>query len=119
MSYHLRVSSIRNTALDAGWRQDRDGSAGFKQHIWCISDTIERCGIASCEADEGAMTVKEARWLDAQDHRALVLWATDCAEHVLPVFEERYPQDQRSPPPAPPPRNGNGKTDTCRSTFGQ
>jgi hypothetical protein len=24
-----------------------------------------------------------------------VLWAADCAEHVLPYFEERYPQDNR------------------------
>ena len=33
--------------------------------------------------------------LDEGDHRALVLWATDCAEHVLPLFEERYPKDHR------------------------
>jgi hypothetical protein len=33
--------------------------------------------------------------LDARDHRPLVLWATDCAEHVLPYFEERYPEDER------------------------
>jgi len=24
-----------------------------------------------------------------------VLWATDCAEHVLPYFEEKYPKDNR------------------------
>jgi len=24
--------------------------------------------------------------LDKGDHRSLVLWATDCAEHVLPYF---------------------------------
>ncbi|MEX1030694.1 MAG: putative immunity protein [Paenibacillaceae bacterium] len=28
-----------------------------------------------------------------RDHRTLVLWTTDCAEHVLPYFEEKYPQD--------------------------
>lgn len=33
--------------------------------------------------------------LDKQDHRSLVLWATDCAEHVLPYFEEKYPEDDR------------------------
>jgi hypothetical protein len=33
--------------------------------------------------------------LDAQDHRSLVLWAMDCAEHVLPSFEEKYPADPR------------------------
>jgi immunity protein 5 of polymorphic toxin system len=25
----------------------------------------------------------------------LVLWATECAEHVLPYFEEKYPKDDR------------------------
>lgn len=33
--------------------------------------------------------------LDAQDHRALALWAADCAEHVLPHFEERHGEDDR------------------------
>ncbi len=31
----------------------------------------------------------------ARDHRSLVLWATDCAGHVLPYFEEKYPKDDR------------------------
>jgi len=26
--------------------------------------------------------------LDEQDHRLLVLWAADCAEHVLAFFED-------------------------------
>src|SRR5215213_1413042 len=29
------------------------------------------------------------------DHKALALWAIDCAERVLPYFEEKYPRDQR------------------------
>ena len=29
------------------------------------------------------------------DHKALALWAADCAEHVLPLFEEKYPRDTR------------------------
>ena len=41
------------------------------------------------------MTVKDARRLDEQDHRALVLWATDCAAHVLAYFEAQYPHDDR------------------------
>ena len=32
---------------------------------------------------------------DEQDHGSLVLWATDCAEHVLAYFEESYPNDDR------------------------
>jgi len=39
--------------------------------------------------------VEHAKELDEQDHRALMLWATDCAEHVLPFFEENYPEDNR------------------------
>ena len=33
--------------------------------------------------------------LDRGDHRALALWAADCAGYVLPTFETRYPQDDR------------------------
>ncbi len=33
--------------------------------------------------------------LDEPDQRALALWASDCAEHVLPYFEQEYPQDDR------------------------
>lgn len=30
-----------------------------------------------------------------EDQRALATWAADCAEHVLPFFEDRYPGDDR------------------------
>jgi hypothetical protein len=33
--------------------------------------------------------------LDKRDHKPLVLWATACAEHVLPHFEESYTMDNR------------------------
>ena len=29
------------------------------------------------------------------DKKALALWAMVCAEHVLPLFEEKYPEDKR------------------------
>jgi hypothetical protein len=29
------------------------------------------------------------------DHKTAALWAIDCAERVLPYFEEKYPQDHR------------------------
>ena len=32
---------------------------------------------------------------DEQDHRSLVLWAADCAEQVLPRFEQNSPKDDR------------------------
>ncbi len=28
---------------------------------------------------------------NTQDHGALALWAADCAEHVLPHFEDTHP----------------------------
>jgi uncharacterized protein YdeI (YjbR/CyaY-like superfamily) len=39
--------------------------------------------------------VEHAKRLDEKDHRSLALWAADCAEHVLPHFEEEYPKDDR------------------------
>ena len=41
------------------------------------------------------MIAKHARRLDEQDHKILALWASDCAEHVLPFFEQIYPEDKR------------------------
>ncbi len=29
------------------------------------------------------------------DHKTLAIWAIDCTEHVLPYFEEEYPEDHR------------------------
>jgi len=33
--------------------------------------------------------------LDKENQKLLALWAADCAEHVLPYFEEEYPKDTR------------------------
>lgn len=33
--------------------------------------------------------------LNVTRHRLLASWAADCAEHVLPLFTARYPEDQR------------------------
>ena len=41
------------------------------------------------------MKAEDANRLDEQDHRSLALWAADCAEHVIPYFEENYPEDDR------------------------
>ncbi|HEX4350495.1 MAG TPA: hypothetical protein VH251_08910 [Verrucomicrobiae bacterium] len=32
---------------------------------------------------------------DKQDQRSLALWAADCAEQVLPFFEQKHPWDNR------------------------
>ncbi len=33
--------------------------------------------------------------LKKADHEILVIWACECAEHVLSYFEEKYPDDKR------------------------
>jgi hypothetical protein len=33
--------------------------------------------------------------LEPPDHKSLVVWAAECAEHVLPNFEKKYPNDDR------------------------
>ncbi len=33
--------------------------------------------------------------LDETHHRLLAAWAADCAEHVLPLFTSKYPDDER------------------------
>ncbi|MHC1680505.1 MAG: putative immunity protein [Methanomassiliicoccales archaeon] len=31
----------------------------------------------------------------SSDHRALAIWAVECAERVLPLFEKEFPEDKR------------------------
>ncbi|MBZ4333021.1 MULTISPECIES: putative immunity protein [unclassified Corallococcus] len=33
--------------------------------------------------------------LDRSDHECLARWAADCAERVLPLFEQKFPEDHR------------------------
>jgi hypothetical protein len=33
--------------------------------------------------------------VNTTDHATLAVWAIDCAERVLPYFEEKYPEDHR------------------------
>jgi hypothetical protein len=41
--------------------------------------------------------MRDKKWVHPEQrvHHALALWAADCAEHVLPLFEDRYPADER------------------------
>jgi len=34
-------------------------------------------------------------FFNRDDHQMLALWAADCAEHLLPYFEGKYPEDTR------------------------
>jgi hypothetical protein len=45
--------------------------------------------------DPRFITVRRGGSLLDDDHRLLALWAADCAEHVLPYFEQARPKDDR------------------------
>lgn len=45
--------------------------------------------------DERFKAVHRGGSLDLDRHRQLAIWAAVCAEHVLALFEERYPLDNR------------------------
>lgn len=45
--------------------------------------------------DPRFITIRRGGTLTDADHRLLALWATTCAEHVLPLFEAEQPSDPR------------------------
>jgi len=45
--------------------------------------------------DPRFITVRRGGTLENADHQMLALWAADCAEHVLHLFEEERPDDDR------------------------
>src|SRR5512142_3005115 len=47
------------------------------------------------ERDLRLVTIRRGGMLTDEDHRLLALWAADCAEHVLPLFESVRPRDPR------------------------
>ena len=50
------------------------------------------------EKSKFSITRKDEKMLELvskTDHKTLALWAIDCAERVMPYFEEKYPQDHR------------------------
>src|SRR5260370_28296764 len=50
------------------------------------------------EKSKFSITRKDEEMLELvrkTDHKTLALWAIDCAERVMPYFEETYPQDHR------------------------
>lgn len=49
----------------------------------------------SGQRDPRFVTVNRGGLLDQAHHRLLASWAADCAEHVLPLFTARYPEDDR------------------------
>lgn len=47
------------------------------------------------QRDPRFITIRRGGTLQDADHHLLALWAADCAEHVLPFFEEIRPDDDR------------------------
>jgi Imm-5 like putative immunity protein len=50
------------------------------------------------EKSKFSITHKDEEMLELikdTDHKTLAIWAIDCAERVLPYFEEKYPEDHR------------------------
>ena len=45
--------------------------------------------------DERFKAAHRGGQLDMPQHQLLARWAADCAEHVLPLFSERHPEDDR------------------------
>src|SRR4051812_37123976 len=45
--------------------------------------------------DPRFITIRRGGTLTDSDHRLLALWAAECAEHVLPLFESEQPADRR------------------------
>jgi len=51
--------------------------------------------ILSRVRDSRLVTIRRGGTLTDSDHHLLALWAADCAEHVLPLFEQARPDDER------------------------
>jgi len=47
------------------------------------------------DRDRRFITIRRGGTLTDSDHRLLALWAAECAEHVLPLFEAAQPSDVR------------------------
>ncbi|HNM36673.1 MAG TPA: hypothetical protein PKI33_06410, partial [Anaerolineales bacterium] len=47
------------------------------------------------QRDSRFITIRRGGTLQDSDHHLLALWAADCAEHVLHLFENICPQDDR------------------------
>jgi hypothetical protein len=56
------------------------------QAVWMILPEVR---------DPRLVTIRRGGLLGDADHQLLALWAAQCAEHVLPLFEETQPMDTR------------------------
>lgn len=84
--------SLNGDVRFANRGQSRSRTAG--RSTVAVPAVSRNCGIGR-QALLASPEMNSAKHLDKQDQRSLALWAADCAEHVLPFFEEKHPQDDR------------------------
>jgi hypothetical protein len=63
-----------------------------------VGQTVRKRGrqvILSKIRDPRLITVRRGGTLEDADHRLLAIWAADCAQHVLHLFEQAQPNDDR------------------------
>ena len=98
---HLEVDSSPNTEWHLKHTLPKNPT--LDQRVTWHMEHARRCPCPS--QDEDIMEELKKRYLgkhqdfwiffNRNDHRALGLWAAECAEHLLPSFEEKYPEDTR------------------------
>jgi len=114
MGFEWRTTACRHCRVIVGWGDPHelgalDGAPEWvvALHLSTVEQTLKWQERANAQAAqrEGSQLVKDDdlrpwRTIPASDHekqnqRILAQWAADCAEHMLPCFEERHPQDNR------------------------
>jgi hypothetical protein len=87
--WHSKNSLPQNSSID--------------QRVQWHMDHARNCSCPSFDEDileeikKRYLNTHQEFWIyfNVNDHKNLALWAADCAEHVLPYFEEKYPEDSR------------------------
>ena len=98
---HLEVDSSPNTEWHLKHKLPKNPT--LDQRVKWHMEHARRCPCPS--KDEDIMEELKKRYLGKHqdfwifytinDQKALGLWAAECAEHLLPYFEEKYPEDTR------------------------
>jgi hypothetical protein len=87
--WHAKHKMIKNPSLDqrVKWHMEHT------RH--CSCRPLE--GKILAEIKKRYLHTHQEFWIffNVDDHKALALWAAECAERVLPLFEEKYPDDTR------------------------
>ncbi|HZD60369.1 MAG TPA: hypothetical protein VE439_07950 [Anaerolineae bacterium] len=87
--WHLKNTMPKNPTLDQRVRWHIEHARN------CPCPSLD--GEILEELKKRYMNTHQEFWIffNRNDHKALALWAAACAEHLLPFFEEKYPEDAR------------------------